>query len=172
MMSHEELSPRPSEDTAATDSSEEGPVFSETQRFQRIVLGLSLVMGAAIGMASINGYTPLETAILTVFPMVFVLFYTAKLTTEVRDDGVYVRFFPFHLEPVKIPFQDIEDYHPRRYQPFLDFGGWGIRSEPGTKAYTVSGKKAVRIARKDGKSLLLGSKNPHKLVEAIDAKTE
>lgn len=129
-------------------------------------------MGAAIGMASLNGYTPLETAILTVFPMVFVVFYTAKLTTEVRDDGVYVRFFPFHLEPVKIPFQDIEDYHPKRYQPFLDFGGWGIRKEPNTKAYTVSGKKAVQIARKDGKSLLLGSKNPHKLVEAIDAQTE
>ena len=36
------------------------------------------------------------------------LFYSARLVTEVRSDGLYLRFFPFHLSFLRFPLDSIK----------------------------------------------------------------
>lgn len=99
------------------------------------------------------------------------LVWTARLTTEVRDDGVYVRFEPFHREFKRIPFDDIVSFEGAGYSP-LRFGGWGYRWTPGTTAYTVSGRSGVSFERASGKSLYVGSNRPDELIGAVQEATD
>jgi hypothetical protein len=98
-------------------------------------------------------------------------FRVARLDTEVRDDGLYVKFSPFHRSAKRVPFADLADVHETGYSP-LRYGGWGLRWTPSGWAYTVSGNSGVRFERADGKSLVVGSERPDELVAAIQDASE
>lgn len=50
-----------------------------------------------------------------------------KLTTEVRDKHLYVRFSPYHnSKGVIIPFDEILSCESVTYNPISEYGGWGI----------------------------------------------
>jgi hypothetical protein len=99
---------------------------------------------------------------------VAVLFLLLKLETEVRSDGLYVRFFPFHVNFKSFTKDDLGEYYARKYRPLLEYGGWGIRwSLRKGRAYNVSGDKGVQLVFKSGKQLLIGSQRAEELEEAI-----
>jgi hypothetical protein len=103
-----------------------------------------------------------------VFGLAFpALFYVGNLTTEVRADGIYYRFFPFHLRFHRIAAESLVSYEVRTYKPIKDYGGWGIRYGRGSKAYNVSGNRGVMLEFSDGKRLLIGSQKPDDLANAI-----
>jgi hypothetical protein len=110
-------------------------------------------------LASVGGATLLFSIALVV------LFARMRLVTEVRDDGVHVRFAPFTRRT--IAFTDIEDLTVRTYRPLREFGGWGIRYGWRANAYNVSGNRGVQLALREGKPLLLGSQRPEALADAI-----
>jgi hypothetical protein len=91
---------------------------------------------------------------------------TATLYTEVRDDGVYVKFAPFHRSFRRIPFSALADVQSMGYSP-LRYGGWGIRWRPGETAYTASGTTGVRFERANGSSVFVGSRDPDGLLAAV-----
>ncbi|MHC4266088.1 MAG: DUF6141 family protein [Planctomycetota bacterium] len=99
------------------------------------------------------------------------LFLILKLETEVRSDGLYVRFFPLHLHYKNLSFDDISEYFSRTYKPVLEYGGWGIRWGFGKsgKVYNVKGNRGLQLVFTNGKRLLIGSQKPEKLVEAINS---
>jgi hypothetical protein len=90
------------------------------------------------------------------------IFLYMKLVTEIRDDGIYVRFIPF----VKrfFAYHEIKHVKACTYNPFV-YGGWGIRWHP-TKgwAYNMRGNKGILIELKNGKHVLIGSEKPEELV--------
>jgi len=97
-----------------------------------------------------------------------VLFLLLKLETEVRPDGLYIRYFPFHINFKRFTAEDLSEYYARKYKPLLEYGGWGIRySLRKGKAYNVSGNKGVQLVFKSGKRLLIGSQRAEELEEAI-----
>lgn len=160
-------------------------VFSEAQSFP-LWLRLSLVF-LAVFMVGLCRFTLKDIAseqgsvgvLLTVFFVVFmiilpvavaILFLIMKLETEVRSDGLYVRFFPIHIRCKKFTKEDLSEYYARTYRPLLEYGGWGIRCGfKGGRAYNVSGNKGVQLILKTGKRLLIGSQKPDELVEAISS---
>jgi hypothetical protein len=96
------------------------------------------------------------------------LFLLLKLQTEVRTDGIYVRFFPFHVHFKRFAAEDLSEYYARQYKPIREYGGWGIRySLRNGKAYNVRGNKGVQLVFSTGKKLLIGSQNPEQLEAAI-----
>jgi hypothetical protein len=96
------------------------------------------------------------------------LFLLLKLETEVKPDGIYVRFFPFHIRFKRFGPEDLSEYYARRYKPIREYGGWGIRySLKNGKAYNVSGNRGVQLVFKSGKKLLIGSQKPDELEAAI-----
>jgi hypothetical protein len=98
---------------------------------------------------------------------VALLFWVLKLETEVRPDGLYIRFFPFHLHFKRFGPEDLSECTARTYRPIREYGGWGIRCGRNGKAYNVSGNEGVQLVFKSGKRLLIGSQRAEELEEAI-----
>jgi len=100
--------------------------------------------------------------------VVVVLMWALKLITEVREDGLYVRFFPLHLSFKRIDLGDVVACEAVTYSPLWEFGGWGIRRGRTSRAYNVSGNRGVRLTFADGKSLVIGSQEAEELAGAIE----
>lgn len=90
-----------------------------------------------------------------------------QLRTEVRSDGVYLRFFPLHVKFRRWLFDDIAEAEPVQYSPVRDYVGWGIRYGRRGWAYTVRGNTGVRILLRSGKQILIGADDPDRLSYAI-----
>ena len=121
------------------------------------------------------GNNPGSDTMIFVFWVLFgillpLFFYRLKLITEVRDEGLYVRFVPFHFSFVKISLDDLKKYYVRTYDPIGEYGGWGIRCGlfGHGKAYNVSGEEGVQLEYNNGKKLLIGSQKAQQLKSAID----
>jgi len=76
-----------------------------------------------------------------------VLFLMLKLETQVRRDGLYVRFFPIHIRYRKFEREVLFEYFSTTYSPIREYGGWGIRFGVKGKTYNVSGNQRVELVR-------------------------
>jgi len=154
-------------------------LFSETQKFNQWWLWLILlsfygliIFVVIIVVASQKSIDkPLRNlilvlaAVLIIFPAI--LFLNFKLETEIRRDGVYVKFFPFHLSFKEYKWSEITKSFVRQYNPIEEFGGWGFRIGPYGKAFNVSGNKGLQLQFNDGKRLLIGTNKPSELTEVL-----
>ena len=112
-------------------------------------------------------FAPLMILLMTA--MLF-LFKTMKLSVQVDNQFLHIRFFPFLKRD--IPLEEIVIWKARQYRPILEYGGWGIRYWFGGKAYNVSGNRGVQLEFRNGKKLLIGSQRANELAAAIQrAKT-
>ena len=156
-------------------------IYHEEQKFVlwlRWLLFASMAFAAGVGIwalekmpsEQVNTGVTLVVIICGIFvPIgVAVLFAVLKLETEVRTDGLYVRFFPVHVRFKRFAAEEVSEYYARQYRPILEYGGWGIRgSFKKGRAYNVSGNKGVQLVFKNGKRLLIGSQKAEELEEAI-----
>ena len=164
-------------------------IFREGQQFRQVwmwlVMGPVTVIVPAIfiygiikqiGMGRPFGDRPMSDialiiASITVCVITFgiaAMMWYARLITEVRSDGLYIRFVPFHRREIHIPFENIATVEACTYKPVKEYGGWGIRRGTKGKAYNVSGNLGVQLDFVDGKRLLIGSQNPEELTQAIE----
>jgi hypothetical protein len=97
------------------------------------------------------------------------LFYFLKLKTKVEENGIYVRFIPFHLKEIFISWDQLDECYIRTYSPLGEYGGWGIKYGLGGagKVYNVSGNQGLQLVFKDGARLLIGTQKPEELQEVI-----
>ena len=163
-------------------------IYREEQRFSlwlRWLVALSMALGLSLSIFSLTKMPPEQgppeilPIILLIVAGIFVpiaiavLLLLLKLETEVRSDGLYIRYFPFHINFKRFTTDDLSEYYARKYKPILEYGGWGIRySLRKGKAYNVSGNKGVQLVFKSGKQLLIGSQRAEELEEAIRSITE
>src|SRR5690606_23605015 len=129
--------------------------FSEKQSFRQpwlVILILLINIAAWTRVIAQIGYgltlrdTPMDTTSLVISYLLLLAFtiwmLVLRLETEVKSDGVYFRFWPFHAAWQKILFSEMIWYEARKYKPIKEYGGWGIRyglfGKHG-KAYNVSG---------------------------------
>ena len=147
-------------------------LFREEQNFRQtllvVLIGLIIATEGGFGIYFIL-YKSLIEGILSfsLALIICLLLFSIKLVTEVRDDGVFVRFYPFPGS--KIPLEDLISYKATTYSPIKEYGGWGYRLSilKRSKAYNVSGNEGVRLDYSNGKHIMLGSQNAKKLEKAI-----
>lgn len=92
--------------------------------------------------------------------LVVVLFWILKLHTNINHEGITARFEPFGILKRHYHWHEIKECYVRKYAPFSEFGGWGIRIFGKTKAYNVSGNMGIQIVTRDQKRFLIGTKKP------------
>lgn len=158
------------------------PRFREVQRFRQIwVLYPVLAVAGFMWYGAVQqflfdrplGNNPPPDIVMLVSLLIFgiglpALFMSMRMITEVREDGIYVRFVPFHMRFQRFGFDEISKCYARTYRPILEFGGWGVRySLRGGKVYNVKGKEGVQLLKSDGKKLLIGSQRPEELCGAV-----
>lgn len=149
--------------------------FEERQRFRQLWLWTLILASTIIALilTLYDGVKMQELLILLIFPPILLLFYIAELRTEVRDNGVYFRFYPLHRNPKHVSFDDLNGWDLENYNPVRDYGGWGIRKSAGEgKAYTVSGWTGVRLTRSHNQSIIIGSQRPAEFTNAIEKALE
>ncbi|MER2598035.1 MAG: DUF6141 family protein [Caldilineales bacterium] len=96
------------------------------------------------------------------------LFWNIRLLVKVDANGIEMHYWP--LSPQRIRFEQITGCQvDSDYQPLQRYGGWGVRGSAQSRAYSVAGKQAVRLALRDGRELLIGTQRPTDLALAIDA---
>ena len=101
---------------------------------------------------------------------VFLLFRYSNLKLEVRTDGFYYKYFPFHLSVHKILTNDVSKVYIRDFSPLGEYGGWGIRygfAKRG-KGYIVSGKTGLQFELKNGKKILFTTTDPRQMEAAVN----
>lgn len=156
-------------------------IFTEVQRFRQWwVWILVLFVGGIAWYGFIQqivlkrpfGDNPAPDPVMIMIWVIFgiffpVLFYSIKLVTEVRYDGLYVRFFPLQFHSHKISYAEIKNYEVRSYSAIKEYGGYGIRYGKQGKAYNVYGNRGVQFEFQDGKRLLIGSQRPDEFMQAL-----
>ncbi|MBL7145709.1 MAG: hypothetical protein ISS76_15840 [Phycisphaerae bacterium] len=158
-------------------------IYREEQNFAlwlRLLVALSMIWVVPVSIIQLikvfskSGSPEILPILINVIAGIFVpiaiglLFWLLKLETEVRSDGLYVRYFPFHFNFKRFNADDLSEYYARKYRPIWEYGGWGIRCSFGKgKAYNVSGNKGLQLVFKNGKRLLIGSQRAEELEEAI-----
>ena len=175
--------------TTQADLGEKRPaarLYFEEQRFRQFWLWLTLLATAGgtwyaliaqVLLGTPLGDRPAPDLVLVLLWAVFgvglpVLFFAARLVTEVREDALYLNFVLFPFTRRRIRYDELLEARSVSYRPIRDYGGWGIRYGRGGRAYNVSGNEGVQLEFRDGKRLLIGSQNAGRLALAIQAKSE
>jgi hypothetical protein len=151
-------------------------LFNEEQRFGQWWLWLILLAINGFSLSKfflkitgqsfdhqINGTELLIFMIVNL--LLLFLFLNLRLETIIKEDGIYVRFFPFHLSFIHFKWERISESFVREYNPILEYGGWGMRFGffGKGKAYNVSGNKGIQLVFTNGRKLLIGTKRPEEV---------
>jgi hypothetical protein len=161
--------------------------FHEEQRFTQRWLWVLIILNMLV-LAVIFGYGFIEqlvfgrpwgdrpvsdmtlilvgaTVLLFSASMIYI-FYTLRLITEVRDSGLYIRFYPFRGS--SIPYHNIKSCEARTYNPLREYGGWGIKYGRSGKAYNIIGNRGVQLVLDNQQRILIGSQHAEELEQAIN----
>jgi hypothetical protein len=157
-------------------------LFREVQRFRQWWLWLVIIIGPLTIWYSAyrqfvlgeHGRRAIPDGLLWILWLLVgvglpLLFYCAQLVTEVRIDGIYLRFFPFHFSFLRFPADSIKHSEARTYSPIGEYGGWGIRYGWNGKAYNVSGNQGIQLELNEGKRILIGTQRPLEFLAALQS---
>lgn len=98
---------------------------------------------------------------LTVVP--FPLLLRSVMRTQVTGDGLRIRYWPFHLSPRTVPFDEIDDVRVESRRSYQ----YGIRRTRAGWEYTPNSREGVETVRREQKPVFVGSDRPHELATAI-----
>lgn len=94
-----------------------------------------------------------------------------RLLTKIDDEGVHYRLSPFLMKYKTVRWQDIDQVYVRRYSPFLEYGGWGIRYGKKGWAYTAKGNQGIQLVFKNGKRILLGTQREEDISRVLSKRS-
>ncbi|MCO6496363.1 MAG: hypothetical protein J5I50_01745 [Chitinophagaceae bacterium] len=163
---------------------EDSILFKESQRFRQwwlmlILAGVNglflygiytqIIKGEPFGDKPASNGGLIMGEIVTLIVTLLIL--SLRLNTLIKDDGIYVKFFPFHLKYNHYSWNDLLKCYIRKYS-FVEFGGWGIRYGLGDKgmAYNTSGNIGLQLMLTNNKKILIGTHKPEELKNILQAK--
>jgi hypothetical protein len=158
-------------------------LFTERQKFKQWWLWLILlainglflygVFKQVIGGKQFGDNPMSNEGLLVVTGLVIILtilFVNFRLDTTIKKDGIYVRFFPFHIKFKHYTWDSLTKSFVRQYSPLTEYGGWGLRLGLFGKgrAFNVSGDQGLQLEFTTNKKLLIGTNKPGELTETLN----
>lgn len=151
-------------------------LFEETQSFARkvvlqfftAIIGL-LLLGGAIALIT-HGSGDVSAGLLIAAlstALVVLLLRKMRLITQVRSDGICLRYPPLQNRFSFFSWDSIQRIYIRQYHPIGEYGGWGLRFGPNGRAYNVSGNIGIQLIFTDGTKLLIGTREPEKIATLL-----
>ena len=158
--------------------------FEEKQSFRQIFIWIICILIFGIFLWGIiqqiilnipwgnNPSSDLGLILFGIIPVaIIILLFTLKLTTKVKEDGIYFKFNILNSKFKSIKKEEIATYKIIKYKPLEEFGGWGIRfamKKNAGRAYNVSGNIGMQFELKNGRKILIGTQYPEKFKNAVD----
>jgi hypothetical protein len=122
---------------------------------------------ALLGLSTVPAFVFSPVVGLVVILIVAAFLYSIRLVTEVRADGIYVRFAPVHRSFRQLSFDQIGRVESTEFG-LLTYGGIGIRWTPDTVAYMTTPGSGIKIDRENAKSVVIGSHETSKLLNRVE----
>jgi hypothetical protein len=159
-------------------------LYEETQRFRQWWIWLTLLAVNGLFVFAMLyqiiggkpfGNNPMSDTGLVIAGLVSfaitLLFFSFQLHTQIRESGIYVRFYPFQLKYRHYPWDSLEKCYVRTYAPVREYGGWGLRlGFPGKgNALNVAGSQGLQLVMTGGKKLLIGTQKPEIVKGVLDS---
>jgi|TARA_R110002110_G_scaffold2307_13_gene10635 hypothetical protein len=160
-------------------------VFIETQRFDQWWFRLIILLIAIISIGTIaKSYQNVQSepvpfwisliAGLCTLIIILSVGFLIKLETKIDELGIHYGFWPFYSKLKLIPWSDIEKCTIRKYNPLVEYGGWGYRMgffQQRGSAMNVKGNIGIQIVFKNGKHLLIGTQKKEDAEKVIKTYT-
>jgi hypothetical protein len=133
----------------------------------------ALVFGFVIGVLPEGGTRLLSRPVFWVFAcwglVCLVLPPFAKFVVEVNGEGVSARMFP--LWTMRARHRDIARIYTRKFDPLREYLGGGIRWTPWAGWAWIGNwtRRGVQLELRNGKRILIASRTPEKLEQALRA---
>jgi len=155
-------------------------LFEETQRivkksiynFFKVNTGLfaaALAFNLIYQKGSINKVTLGLFAGILIF-LLLTLLSNIKMITQIREDGIFVRFPPFEPTFQGYLWKDIREIYTREFNAFTEysqwgvrFGFWGVKYGTSGKAFILSGNKGIQIILSDDSKILISTQLPDEI---------
>jgi hypothetical protein len=156
--------------------------FSEKQKFNIIWIILGFLAFGGVFIYGIYqqvichipfGTKPMPDAGLyiglAVVAIMALIFASFKLDTQIKEDGIYYRFFPLQIKMRKIAWNEISHAYVRQYKPVREYGGWGMRIGIFGKGRSLSfsGNKGIQLVRINKRRLLIGTQKMEEAKAAL-----
>ena len=168
-----------------TKPNEQMNTFSEVQRFKRkwawiavaafnVLFIYAIVQQVILDKPFGTKPAPNWILILCEAACLLLLFFIAaiRLKTTIGINGIRYRFYPFQLTTTFIQWHELSDAYIRPYNSFYEYGGFGIRigSQRTGRAINTSEScnQGLQLQFKDGKLLLIGTKDPAAIQQILD----
>ena len=163
-------------------------LYTESQRFKQIIVWVLLIaififvstpqiyilvkqvfIGIPVGNKPMsNEGIWVVTSVSILIPLLIIqLFLLMKLETQIKEDGIYVRYLPFQMKFKYYSWTDLSKCYVRQYSPVGEYGGWEMKGRGNNKALNISGNKGLQLEIKDGKKLLIGTNNPDEITSIL-----
>jgi hypothetical protein len=162
-------------------------LFSEQQKFQRPWMWLLILVVFAIPapffwgiiqqmvQGSPFGDPPMSdmwliisfclSLLLAIAIIVFVI--KIRLETVITLEGIKVKYFPFHRSFRTYKWEEIAKASVRKYNPFMEFGGRGMRMRRRKRGYMMSGNRCLELVLMSGCTLIIGTQKEYELKRAL-----
>ena len=136
----------------------------------KIITGIIFVSAIAILIIQKDQINQ-STILLSIVGLICIgigLFPSFTLTTQIRADGIYLRFLPMQLSFTKYLWGDIEEVYVKKYDTIGEYG-FGIKSGPFGTGYLFGGNTGLQLVFKNGTSLIVATRNPIELEKILGA---
>lgn len=150
-------------------------MFTETQRFTQWWLWLILIgVWSAMVYSIITAPPQTGAAVYVSFGigiLLPLLFWQMRLITRITQEGIYVRFIPFHFNEKFFPWDTITSSYVRTYSPLKEYGGWGIKYGFNGQGlvYNVVGNVGLQLQFKEGEAVLIGTQKGEEIKQVLAA---
>ncbi len=156
-----------------------GRIFKEEQTYRGtwvmyLILMLEIPTLILVSVGVLTGESDDKTegmiALIVVFSimtLVMGLIFNIRLETRIDEKGIHYKYFPF-VKWRLIEKHKIREARVVSFSPLTDHGGWGIKGNKTTKAYTVIGDTGLSIDLGEKKKILIGTQKPKELSEFIE----
>jgi hypothetical protein len=127
------------------------------------IFSITLLINLVMQKAHINQLTEILFTGLVV-SLIVLAFSQLKMVTQIRKDGIYVRFPPFQSSFVKYSWIDIAELYIRKYDPLTEYNGWGMKTGVSGRCFTIKGDTGIQLMLQNGSRVLIGTQKPDEIL--------
>ena len=158
-------------------------IFEESQKFIQTWVMIVLLVGLIAPLLAIANQWNEKTdksftsnldliVSLIIIASIVLFIISVKLKTRIDNEGIKYQFFPLHSKLNTINWNEINKVYIRKYNPISEYGGWGFKGgfffrRKGT-AFNISGNIGIQLELKNGKKLLIGTKQKEKVEQVLN----
>jgi hypothetical protein len=145
---------------------------ASNDRVRRFLTALAIIFGAAtvVNLGIERGTPNTLTEIFLAgagLCLAASVFFSFRLVTQIRADGIYVRYAPLQPSFARFAFTDISRVHLRRFDAIAEYGGWGVRLGPSGRGYVVPAQWGIQLELTDGGRVLIATNHPEEVTAVL-----